>query len=105
VIVVLMKRLYASVTEDVHSSVKSRAARDGKDLTKWVHEAVIEKLDRPGPGDDSRLGPLKKLSEKHRRGIMRYIKFLEECPEEFRDTLDDILKAIVTLQRRVCRRK
>ena len=100
-----MKRLYASVAEDVHSSVKARASRDVQKLTDWVHKAVMEKLDRPAASQEARLGPLAEVPEKHRAAVLRCIKFLRQCPEEFADTLDDILKSITSLERRVCRRK
>jgi len=100
-----MKRLYASVTEDFHSTVKSRAARDGEDLTEWVRRAVADRLDPPGASKDTHLGPLADMPAQRRDSALRCIRFLKDCPEEFQNAIDDILKAVSALERRVCHRK
>jgi len=67
----------------------------------------MDRLDPPGASQTERvrLGPLAEVPEKHRAAALRYVKFLKDCPEEFVDTAEDILKSIIALERRVCRRK
>jgi len=84
--------------------VKTKATEDGQQLTKWVLQAVIEKLEKKGASTPLIENALEGLGEKEKRAAKRYIRFLRTCPEEFRDAVTEITEIIERLQRQVCKR-
>ena len=90
------KRLYAKVNGELHRMVKAQATNDGKDLTDWVYDAILEKLNRTGHKVEQ-FGPYSGLKAEDRKAADAFIELLHTRPQPFKQTMRDVLKALARL--------